>query len=166
MEGNPSFLAYGIDSVVANDDGTVTFTLPDVRPSFLTELANTAFSITNADVVRANGGTDAADAAETDMAAEYLNQNSAGTGPYQLESWALQDETVLVRNPALPRRRALLRPRHHREHPRILDPEGGPRIRPDRHRHRPLTPTRLSISRTTPISASGAAPASGPTSSS
>lgn len=99
VNGNPSFLADGIDSVVANEDGTVTFTLPDVRPTFLTELANTAFSITNADVVRANGGTDGMDAAETDAAAEYLNQNSAGTGPYQLDSWALQDETVLVRNP-------------------------------------------------------------------
>jgi len=99
VNGNPSFLAAGIESVSANEDGTVSFTLPEVRPSFLTELANTAFSITNADVVRANGGTDGMDAAETDMAAEYLNQNSAGTGPYQLESWALQDETVLVRNP-------------------------------------------------------------------
>ena len=97
--GHPSFLADGIESVVANEDGTVTFTLPDVRPTFVTELANTAFSITNADVVRANGGTDGMDAAETDAAAEYLNQNSAGTGPYQLESWAPQDETVLVRNP-------------------------------------------------------------------
>ncbi len=99
VNGNPSFLADGIDSIAANEDGTVTITLPEARPSFITELANTAFSITNADVVRANGGTDGMDAAETDGAAEYLNQNSAGTGPYQLESWALQDETVLVRNP-------------------------------------------------------------------
>src|SRR5690606_24269260 len=56
-------------------------------------------SITNADVVRANGGTDAADAAETDTARDYLDQNSAGTGPYLLESWAPQDQTSLVRNP-------------------------------------------------------------------
>jgi peptide/nickel transport system substrate-binding protein len=99
VRGHPSFLADGIESAVANEDGTVTVTLLDVRPTFVTELANTAFSITNADVVRANGGTDGMDAAETDAAAEYLNQNSAGTGPYQLESWAPQDETVLVRNP-------------------------------------------------------------------
>ena len=98
VRGHPSFLADGIESAVANEDGTVTVTLLDVRPTFVTELANTAFSITNADVVRANGGTDGMDAAETDAAAEYLNQNSAGTGPYQLESWAPQDETVLVRN--------------------------------------------------------------------
>lgn len=99
VNGNPSFLADNIDSAVANEDGTVTVNLSSVRPTFVTELANTAFSITNADVVRANGGSDSMDAAETDGAAEYLNQNSAGTGPYQLDSWAPQDETVLVRNP-------------------------------------------------------------------
>jgi len=99
VNGNPSFLADPIVDVVADDDMTVTFTLESVRPSFLAELANTVFSITNADEVRANGGTDAADAEETDTAEDYLNQNSAGTGPYILESWTPQEETVLVRNP-------------------------------------------------------------------
>ena len=74
-------------------------TLTGPRPSFLSELANTAFSVTNAEVVRANGGADAADAAETDAAVDYLDQTSAGTGPYVLESWTPQEETVLVRNP-------------------------------------------------------------------
>jgi peptide/nickel transport system substrate-binding protein len=84
--------------VAVVDDKTVAFTLPEVRPSFLTEIANTAFSITNADVVRENGGTDADDAAEIDAARDFLDQTSVGTGPYILESWAPQDETVLVRN--------------------------------------------------------------------
>ena len=44
VDGNPSFLADGIENVEAVDEKTVTFTLPAVRPSFLTELANTAFS--------------------------------------------------------------------------------------------------------------------------
>jgi peptide/nickel transport system substrate-binding protein len=101
VKGNPGFLAGPdrIADVQAIDEKTVAITLPAVRPSFLTEIANTAFSITNADVVRENGGTDAADAAETDTAREFLDQNSAGTGPYLLESWTPQDETVLVRNP-------------------------------------------------------------------
>lgn len=101
VQSNPGFLA-GEDRIVgveAIDEKTVAFTLPDVRPSFLTELTNTAFSITNADVVQANGGTDADDAASTDTARDYLDQTSEGTGPYILESWAPQDETVLVRNP-------------------------------------------------------------------
>lgn len=104
VKGNPGFLAGPdrIASVEALDDKTVAITLPASRPSFLVELTNTVFSITNADVVRANGGTDAADAAETDTAREYMDQHTEGTGPYMLESWSPQDETVLVRNPNYP----------------------------------------------------------------
>ena len=98
VKGQPSFLTDPIASVESPDESTAVITLTEVRPSFLSELANTAFSITNAEVVQANGGTDAEDAAETDGATEALDQNSAGTGPYILESWAPQEETVLVRN--------------------------------------------------------------------
>ena len=99
VKAQPSFLTDPIASVEAADDSTVVITLTEPRPSFLSELANTAFSVVNAEVVRANGGTDAEDAAETDTALEYLDQNSAGTGSYILESWSPQEETVLVRNP-------------------------------------------------------------------
>jgi len=99
VQAQPSFLADPIASIEAIDERTVAITLTAVRPSFLAELANTAFSVTNADAVRAAGGTDAADAAETDTAQEVLNQTSVGTGPYVLESWSPQDRTVLVRNP-------------------------------------------------------------------
>ncbi len=100
VRAQPSFLADPIASLEAVDERTVAITLVGPRPSFLAELANTAFSVTNAEVVRANGGTDAEDAAESDTAQRYLNQTSAGTGPYVLESWTPQDRTVLVRNEA------------------------------------------------------------------
>ncbi len=99
VKAQPSFLTDPIASLEALDASTVAITLTESRPSFLSELANPAFSITNADVIMANGGTDAADAAETDAAMDYLDQSSAGTGPYILESWSPQEETVLVRNP-------------------------------------------------------------------
>ncbi len=99
VKAQPSFLTDPIDSVEALDSQSVVITLNAPRPSFLSELANTAFSITNADVVRASGGTDTADAADTDAALDYLNQTSAGSGPYLLESWSPQDQTILVRNP-------------------------------------------------------------------
>lgn len=98
VKGQPSFLTDPIASIESADDSTVTITLSEARPSFLSELANTAFSVTNAEVVQASGGTDAEDAAETDAATEALDQTSAGTGPYILESWTPQEETVLVRN--------------------------------------------------------------------
>lgn len=99
VKGNPAFLADNIIGVAAVDETTVQFTLAVARPSFLAELTNPVFSVTNADVVRANGGTDAEDAAETDTAEAYLNSTSAGSGPYILEKWDQQVETVLVRNP-------------------------------------------------------------------
>ena len=46
----------------------------------------------------ANGGTAGEDAATADTAEEWLNSNSAGSGPYVLESWEPTVETVLVRN--------------------------------------------------------------------
>jgi peptide/nickel transport system substrate-binding protein len=99
LKSQPSFLADPIVSVEATNASTITITLTEARPSFLSELTNSGFSVTNAEVLKANGGTDAADAAEADTGMEYLNQTSAGSGPYMLESWSPQEETVLVRNP-------------------------------------------------------------------
>ena len=99
VKAQPSFLTDPIASVSADGDSTVNITLTEARPSFLSELTNTAFSITDASVIQENGGMDSEDAAESDMAMDYLNQSSAGTGPYMLESWSPQEETVLVRNP-------------------------------------------------------------------
>ena len=99
IKGSPSFLANNIASVEAPDDATVVITLTAIDPAFLVTLTNGAFSVVNADEVTANGGSDAADAATTDTAEAYLNSTSAGTGPYILESWEPQVQTVLVRNP-------------------------------------------------------------------
>jgi peptide/nickel transport system substrate-binding protein len=99
VRSNPSFLADPIESVEALDEHTVEVTLVEPRPSFLAEIVNTAFSVSNDDEVREAGGTDAEDAADSDGAQEFLDQNSVGTGPYLLESWTPQEETVIVRNP-------------------------------------------------------------------
>ena len=96
VKAQPSFLTDPIASIMSSDAQTVVITLTAQRPSFLSELTNSAFAVTNADVIKANGGSE--DGAG-DTGIEYLNQTSAGSGPYMLESWAAQEETVLVRNP-------------------------------------------------------------------
>ena len=98
LTGNPSFLADGIASVEAPDDTTVVMTLENPDPSILAKMVFDGFSVVNMDVVMENGGTDAEGAATADTAEEFLNQNSAGSGPYVLESWEPGVETVLVRN--------------------------------------------------------------------
>lgn len=95
---NPSFLANPIIGIEAVDDLTVAITLAEPRPSFLSEMVNSSFSIANDSEVMAAGGTNADDAADTDTGRDFFDQNSAGTGPYILESWIPQEETVLVRN--------------------------------------------------------------------
>lgn len=98
VQGSPSFLTNGIESVVAEGDHTVVFTLNSPNPAFLANVANNAFSVVDSATVIENGGTDAEDAASTDTAEAYLNSTSAGTGPYVLEEWEPQVRTVLVRN--------------------------------------------------------------------
>jgi peptide/nickel transport system substrate-binding protein len=98
VKGNPSFLADTIANVAAADENTVVLTLSQPDPTILSRLVSTTFAVTNADAIREQNGTDAADATETDQAEQWLNANSAGTGPYILASWEPQVQTVLVRN--------------------------------------------------------------------
>jgi len=99
LKDNPAFLADGIASVEAADDLTVVLTLAAPDPAILAKLVFDAFSVVNAEVVRAQGGTDAENAAEADTAELWFNDNSAGTGPYMVASYEPAVQTVLVRNP-------------------------------------------------------------------
>ena len=100
VQGNPAFLAANIAAVTAVDDYTVEITLEQSDPAFLANLANSnGFSIVDSKLVMENGGTDAEDASTADAAESFLNSVSAGSGPYMLERWEPQVETVLVRNP-------------------------------------------------------------------
>ncbi len=98
VKSSPAFLADGIASVTAVDASTVEIVLTAPNPSFLSLLPNSAFSITDSVLIQENGGLSGADAETGDAAEQFLNGTSAGSGPYILESWEPQVETVLVRN--------------------------------------------------------------------
>jgi peptide/nickel transport system substrate-binding protein len=98
IQGNPSFLAETIESVEAEDEQTVVLTLSQPDPALLAKLVFSAFAVVNQEEVEAQGGTAGEDASTEDAAEEWLNSNSAGSGPYVLESWEPGVETVLVRN--------------------------------------------------------------------
>ena len=95
IKGNPSFLAETIAKVEAQGDDTVVLTLTRPDPAILAKLVFSAFAVLDSETVKAHGGTDAEDAAQTDKAEEWLNNNSAGTGPFVLKGWTRQVETVL-----------------------------------------------------------------------
>lgn len=98
VKGNPAFLTTNIASVTAVDASTVEIVLVQASPAFLVNLTNNAFGVTDASVVQENGGVDTEGANTADAAEDFLNSTSAGSGPYILESWEPQVETVLVRN--------------------------------------------------------------------
>lgn len=97
VKGNPSSLMNGI-TVSAPDAKTVVLTTEKPSPQVLAIVTSPALGIVNSKVVKANGGSDAADANTTDKALEFLKTQSAGSGPYVLKSFNLTTEVVLEKN--------------------------------------------------------------------
>ncbi|MEV4620151.1 ABC transporter substrate-binding protein [Asanoa sp. NPDC049573] len=99
LAGPPSYLAGPIDTVTAPDPATVVVTLKSPDVSFLRQFVDGHFSVLDKETATAHGATDAADAAKTDTAGNWLAANSVGSGPYQIQSWEAGSRLVLVRNP-------------------------------------------------------------------
>jgi peptide/nickel transport system substrate-binding protein len=99
LQSNPLFLIEKITGVEAPDPQTVIITLDTPYPGILPILASPSLGILDSALVSQHGGTDAADAADTDTAEEFLNSQSAGSGPYMLTSYLPDQEVVLERNP-------------------------------------------------------------------
>lgn len=97
--GNAAFMAEHITAIEAPDESTVVFRLAQTDPSFPTKLSYNFFSIIDSKLATENGATNAADAATTDTAKTWFDGNSAGSGPYMIESYTPKVEVVLVRNP-------------------------------------------------------------------
>jgi len=97
VKGNPSSLMNGI-TVSAPDASTVVLTTEKSTPQVLAIVTSPALGILDSKEVKANGGTDAADAKDTDKALEFLKTKSVGSGPYVLSSFNLTTEVVLNKN--------------------------------------------------------------------
>src|SRR5258708_27632630 len=99
VKGNPSFLTATIASVTAPDKKTVAVKLNAADPAILAKLVFPAFGVSDSTAIKAQGGTDAADADKTDKAEKWLDQNSVGTGPYILTKWDQHNQMTLIKNP-------------------------------------------------------------------
>lgn len=100
------FLGYQASQYIANveavnviDDRTVDVVLKNPADPILTILASPQFVVTDRAEVEKRGGIAAAGAREKDTATEWLNQNSAGSGPYKLVGWLHNSHIQLVANP-------------------------------------------------------------------
>jgi len=95
LKGNPSFLFEGVSSIEAPDDYIVVVTKDAPDPAFLAKSTFGVFSVLDSKTVMEHGGTSGPDADQTDQAEDWLNQNSAGTGPFVLKSWVPETEVVV-----------------------------------------------------------------------
>lgn len=92
-DAKPNFLLAGI-TITEVDDKTITFTSETPLLQLPAILANPALGIVNSDVVIENGGsTDGSDSAQS-----FLDGESAGSGPFVLDTLDLSSQVVLTKN--------------------------------------------------------------------
>jgi peptide/nickel transport system substrate-binding protein len=99
LKGSGSWYITMLESLEVVDDLTLKATLQYPSPEFLSAIGGCLPVILDSKLVKEHGGTDAEDADTTDTAKEWLDQNSAGSGPYVQTSWVPKSEIVLEKNP-------------------------------------------------------------------
>jgi peptide/nickel transport system substrate-binding protein len=95
IKGNPSFLLDGITSVETPDPLTVTIRKSEADPAFISKGSFSVFAVLDSKTVQAHGGTTGPDAKTTDTAEQWLNQNSAGTGPFVMTRYVPDSEVTV-----------------------------------------------------------------------
>ncbi len=100
LKDNPAWLfSDHVKDIKATGDYEVTVTLKEPNAAFLSILVSPNLVVIDSQTVKSKGGTDAPDADKTDKATDWLDQNSAGTGPYILKGWTRDVDITLVKNP-------------------------------------------------------------------
>ena len=96
INGPPAWLlrpdggVINITSIQVLDPMTIRFTLAAVSGSFLPIMANAVSSVMDPKLIAANNGTD--------FGSSWLNDHSAGSGPFSLQQWTRGQELDLVAN--------------------------------------------------------------------
>jgi peptide/nickel transport system substrate-binding protein len=99
IKGNPGWMMDPLKEVQVVDKTTVKTILSDSFADWLAVLAGPNSGIMDSKLVIQNGGTDADGADQADKAEEWLNQNSAGSGPFIIKGWQKNNVITLERNP-------------------------------------------------------------------
>jgi peptide/nickel transport system substrate-binding protein len=96
INGPPAWLlrpdggVINITSIDVLDPLTIRFTLAAISGSFLPIMANAVSSIMDPKLIAANNGTD--------FGSSWLNDHSAGSGPFSLKQWIRGQELDLIAN--------------------------------------------------------------------
>jgi peptide/nickel transport system substrate-binding protein len=100
LKGNPSFLLAGIKTS-AKGPYTVVLRSAAANPAIPSIVTNTSLGIVDSKLVKAHGGSDAANADKADKAESFLNSANSGatSGPYVIQSYSTTSQVVLQANP-------------------------------------------------------------------
>lgn len=99
IKGSGAWLLDGVSSVDAPDPGTFVIKVSKPKPALLPILTTPSLAPLDTKVVTTHGGASGPDAATKDTAESWLNAQSAGTGPFVLQSYTPGSQIVLTRNP-------------------------------------------------------------------
>src|SRR5262249_32593702 len=94
----PSQYIANIDHVTIVAGKTVEVVLKNPDEPILTVLAAPGFPVLDRKLLEQHGGDGSTDAKTKDKASTWLNDNSAGSGPYRLVRWERNSQIQLVRN--------------------------------------------------------------------
>lgn len=98
IQADPSFMMNGLTSIETPDDKTVIVNMESPNSEFIGILAAPYVGIINSDVATENGASAGEDAASADQAETWFLANSAGSGPYVLDTYRPDDELRFKRN--------------------------------------------------------------------
>ncbi len=98
VKGNAAYILAGLTFAAGSEPNTVVVTTTNPDPALPARLTYPSFAIVNADVAKENGGSDTAEAAQTDTADAFMATTSLGSGPYILSKFDMASEVVLTKN--------------------------------------------------------------------
>jgi peptide/nickel transport system substrate-binding protein len=98
LKDQPAYLMDNIAEVTAVDPRTVKVSLVDKSQPALKFFASTSLAILDSKLLQEHGGSSAADADKADTATQWLDNQSAGSGPYKFTAWERNSAVVMERN--------------------------------------------------------------------
>ncbi len=99
LKGNPGWMMDPLKEVVVVDPMTVKTILNESFADWLPVLSGPNAAIMDSKLAKEHGASDSATADKDDTAEEWLNQNSAGGGPFILKGWQKNNVITMERNP-------------------------------------------------------------------
>jgi peptide/nickel transport system substrate-binding protein len=98
LKDQPSQYVTNVSAINAVDPKTVDIMMVDPTQPILAILSGPNFGVMERKAVEAQGGTAGTDAPSADKATNWLNQHSAGAGPFSLVGWTRNAQILLTRN--------------------------------------------------------------------